>query len=73
MIQREKVARMADAERLPRPYLLVHGPGAASGLRVLEHADQVAVAFPGIIAQGVLPGEAVGNVNVDVGTGFEHR
>ncbi|MNG27964.1 hypothetical protein D3C84_1131500 [compost metagenome] len=73
MLQREKVARSTDGQRLPRPYLLVHGPGAATGTWVLEHADQVAMAFPGIVAQGVLAGEALGYVNVDVGTGFERR
>ncbi|MNP27075.1 hypothetical protein D3C76_1199610 [compost metagenome] len=51
----------------------MHGSGAAPRARVLEHADQVAVAFLGVVAQGVLAGEAIGNVNVDVGPGLERR
>ncbi|MNS96118.1 hypothetical protein D3C72_1304030 [compost metagenome] len=58
---------------MPRLNLLVHGSGAAPRARVLEHADQVAVAFLGVVAQGVLAGEAIGNVNVDVGAGLERR
>jgi hypothetical protein len=47
--QREAVARRADADQLALGPFVVHGNGAATRLRVAQHADLVAVGF------GVVP------------------
>jgi hypothetical protein len=43
--QREAVARRADADQLALGPFVVHGNGAATRLRVAQHADLVAVGF----------------------------
>ena len=71
--QGEQVARFADAQVCATVDLFVQAPGAAPGRRVLEDADQVAMPFLGVIAQGILADQPVGQVHVDMRAGAEGR
>jgi len=53
--------------------VFVQAAGAATGGRVVEHADQVAMPFFRVIAQGILTDHAVGQVHVDMRASAEGR
>ena len=53
MGERKVVLREADLQQLTLKDLLVHRPGAASGLWIAQHGDHITVAIRRVIAQGV--------------------
>ena len=71
--QREVVARCADLQHIALVNRLVHGLRATARAGLLQHAQQVAVGFGGVVAQRIGALQALRQLHFNVRAGSEGR